>query len=152
MQETLSLFPPSVCVRAVPSIVFYVGKDSKNTETVAAHVYEGALVGDDVTEAIRRLATEDVKMLDDDNGDEILTEDRVPKVVLFRSQGKLTLALFVCVRARVCVCVCVCVWVCVCVSFARKASWPYTLHSAPCALRPTPYLLSLMPSSLGPPP
>ena len=74
----------------MPSIVFHVG----NKDAAEAHVYDGPLVGDDVTEAIRRLSTEDVKILDDDNGDDILTEDRVAKVVLFRSAGEFSSAYF----------------------------------------------------------
>jgi protein disulfide-isomerase A1 len=71
----------------VPSIVFYVA----NQDATVEHVYDGPLDAQEVEWAVRRLATETVLTLNDDNGDAILQENYTPKVVLFRSQGEISL-------------------------------------------------------------
>ena len=70
----------------VPSIVFYVGDQAATVE----HVYDGPLESQEVEWAVRRLSTETVLTLNDDNADDILLENYTPKVVLFRSQGEIS--------------------------------------------------------------
>ena len=71
---------------AVPSIVSYV-RDASGT---SQNVYDGEISGEAVTQAVRRHSSETLKILDDDNADEMLDDENAPKVVLFRSSGEVS--------------------------------------------------------------
>jgi len=87
--EFVYITSPSIATEMkakVPSIVFY----TREKESTAEEVYDGPLTGEEVTYAVRRLSTETIKMLNDENSDELIFEDSTPKVVLFRSQGEIS--------------------------------------------------------------